>query len=134
MDLALPPVSGLVSGTQAAEPSSRARATEGAPAFAASLSSQAGSWTQAPAEVAPEAFRRFEAMVLSQFVEAMLPKDADAAYGGGLAGDMWRGLAAEKIADEVAERGGVGIARHLLRDPSAAQAETAQGATDAGGR
>jgi len=140
MDLTLPPVGGLMSEARAAEPqpSPRAAMADGAPAFAASVSPRTAFRSEAPAGVAPEAFRRFEAMVLSQFVEAMLPEQADAAYGGGLAGDMWRSLAAEKIAAEVAERGGVGIARHLLRDHYAAQglagAATAQDEPRANGR
>ena len=61
-------------------------------------------------------FRRFEAMVLQNFIETMLPRQADAAYGGGMAGDMWRGLLAEKLAGEMAQRGGIGIADRLLGD------------------
>lgn len=130
MDLAVTPVSGRAGEAQAAAPPSRAA---DAPAFTAALAPAAAARGEPPA---PEAFRRFEAMVLGQFVEAMLPKDADAAYGGGLAGDMWRGLAAEKIADEMATRGGVGIARHLLRDHYAAQGMVgpAQDASSPGAR
>ncbi len=60
-----------------------------------------------------ESFRRFEAMVLQTFIQNMLPKDADGVYGKGLAGDMWKARMSEHMADVVAERGGIGIARSL---------------------
>lgn len=61
-------------------------------------------------------FVKFEAMVLRNFVEAMLPKSAEAVYGKGLAGDMWKSMMAEQVANVVAERGGVGIADRVLGD------------------
>lgn len=61
-------------------------------------------------------FQRFEAMVLQNFIDTMLPSNADSAYGGGMAGDMWRGLLAEKLAGAMAQRGGIGIADRLLGD------------------
>lgn len=59
---------------------------------------------------------KFEAMVLQNFIETMLPSDADQVYGGGLAGDIWRSLMAEQMAGVMAERGGIGIARSMLAD------------------
>ncbi len=61
-------------------------------------------------------FVKFEAMVLRNFVEAMMPKSAEAVYGKGLAGDMWKSMMAEQVANVVAERGGVGIADRVLGD------------------
>lgn len=61
-------------------------------------------------------FKRFEAMVLQTFIQNMLPKDAEGVYGKGLAGDMWKSQMAEHIADVMAERGGIGIARSMLAD------------------
>jgi Rod binding domain-containing protein len=61
-------------------------------------------------------FKRFEAMVLQTFIQNMLPKDTEGVYGKGLAGDMWKSQLAEHIADVMAERGGIGIARSLLAD------------------
>ena len=62
----------------------------------------------------PESYKRFEAMVLQTFIQNMLPKDAGAVYGKGMAGDMWKSLLAEKVADSLAERGGIGIADRVL--------------------
>jgi Rod binding domain-containing protein len=61
-------------------------------------------------------YKRFEAMVLQTFIQNMLPKDAEGVYGKGLAGDMWKSQMAEHIADVMAERGGIGIAKSMLAD------------------
>ena len=58
-------------------------------------------------------YRRFEAMVLSGFVEQLLPKSSATLFGAGTAGQVWRSMLAERIADEVAKSGGIGIAQHL---------------------
>ncbi|WP_189363063.1 MULTISPECIES: rod-binding protein [unclassified Mesorhizobium] len=70
------------------------------------------------AEVAnPEKkFQRFEAMVLQTFIQNMMPKDTEGVYGKGLAGDMWKSQMAEQLANVMAARGGIGIARSLLAD------------------
>ncbi len=57
--------------------------------------------------------RKFEAMVLSTFVESMLPAKATAVYGKGNAGGVWRSMLAQKIGDQVAEAGGIGIAKKI---------------------
>jgi peptidoglycan hydrolase FlgJ len=70
--------------------------------------------------------QQFEAFVLRSFVETMLPKDAEAVFGSGTAGDVWKGMLAEKIGDELARSGGIGIAEQLARvHPSSAPAATA---------
>ncbi|HEY4191905.1 MAG TPA: rod-binding protein [Mesorhizobium sp.] len=61
-------------------------------------------------------FKHFEAMVLQTFIQNMMPKDTEGVYGKGLAGDMWKSQMAERIADVMAERGGIGIAKSMLAD------------------
>jgi hypothetical protein len=63
-----------------------------------------------------QTYKRFEAMVLQTFIQNMLPKDTQDVYGKGVAGDMWKSQLAERLADVVADRGGIGIARSLLAD------------------
>jgi len=77
----------------------------------------------APASKSPESFRKFEAMVLQTFIQNMLPKDGAAVYGKGMAGDMWKSLMAEKMAQVMAERGGIGIADRMLGQYDAAKAK-----------
>lgn len=64
----------------------------------------------------PDTFAKFEAMVLQTFIQSMLPKEADAVYGEGVAGEMWQSVLAEQLGNAVAEHGGIGIADRILRD------------------
>lgn len=61
----------------------------------------------------PETYRKFEAMVLQNFIKTMLP-DSDEVYGKGASGEIWKGMMAEEIAKEIAREGGIGIADKLL--------------------
>ena len=60
--------------------------------------------------------------MLQTFIQNMLPKDGAAVYGKGMAGDMWKSLLAEKVAEVMADRGGIGIADRVLGDRYAAEA------------
>ncbi len=60
-----------------------------------------------------DAFGQFEAFVLQSFVQSMLPKNATNVYGRGTAGEVWRSMLAEKIGEELARSGQVGIAQRL---------------------
>ncbi len=73
----------------------------------------AGASRAADATAGQEAFRKFEAVVLQTFVQAMLPQEASAVYGEGFAGDMWKSMMASQLADALAARGGIGIAESL---------------------
>jgi Rod binding domain-containing protein len=64
----------------------------------------------------PEAYRKFEAVVLQSFMQSMMPKDSEAVYGKGLAGDMWKSELAKQLGTVLSERGGIGIANRLLKD------------------
>ncbi|QPC85413.1 flagellar biosynthesis protein FlgJ [Mesorhizobium sp. NBSH29] len=91
----------------------------GAPYSSASASFDAGNMrgTSGNANAAvPKTFVKFEAMVLQTFVQEMLPKQTEAVYGKGMAGDMWQSLLAQQLGDVIAERGGIGIAKSLLKD------------------
>lgn len=72
--------------------------------------------------------KEFEAFVLQSFIQEMLPKNAEGVYGPGIAGDIWRSMMAEKLAFEVAERGGIGIADQV-RDTAALKGSQGLGAT-----
>ncbi|OYX13164.1 MAG: hypothetical protein B7Z15_08180 [Rhizobiales bacterium 32-66-8] len=87
--------------------------------------SQRESTTQ-PSHPAADAFRRFEAMVLSQFVQAMMPDNAAATFGSGTAGETWKSMLADKLSEQVARAGGIGLAARL------AAASNAKGEMKAG--
>lgn len=73
--------------------------------------------------VGDESFKKFEAVILEQFVQHMLPKEASAVFGEGTAGDIWKGMMAQQIGDTLSKHGGIGIAQQLqARSESADQA------------
>ncbi len=63
----------------------------------------------------PEHLRKFEAMVLQNFVKSMLPADSEEMYGKGTAGEMWRGMMADQLGTAIAKGGGIGIAESLAK-------------------
>lgn len=64
----------------------------------------------APGQDAKRAARDFEAVFLTQVVEEMLATVNVGSFGGGEAEKMWRGVLAQSVADQIADRGGIGIA------------------------
>jgi peptidoglycan hydrolase FlgJ len=58
-------------------------------------------------------YRQFEATMLKSFFDMMLPHDAKAVYGKGLAGDVWRSMLAEALATTVSNGQGIGVAKEL---------------------
>ena len=50
---------------------------------------------------------------MQTFIQSMLPKNAKHVFGKGLAGDIWRSMLAEKLANEMARSGQVGLAKRL---------------------
>ncbi|WP_173934815.1 rod-binding protein [Chelativorans sp. Marseille-P2723] len=64
----------------------------------------------------PEPSVQFEAMVLQNFLQSMLPEEGDAVFGEGLSGQMWRSLLAQELGTALAKRGGIGIAERILGD------------------
>lgn len=63
-----------------------------------------------------DAHKKFEAMVLHQFVQHMLPSDTSVIFGEGMSGDVWKGMMAQQIGDAIAKGGGIGIAEQMLAD------------------
>lgn len=62
-----------------------------------------------------KAYQQFEASILRNFVEEMLPKTAENVYGEGTAGNIWRSMQADFMSQELAKTGGIGIAATLAR-------------------
>lgn len=58
-------------------------------------------------------FVKFEAMLLQTMIEEMMPEDAEAVYGSGTAGKVWKSMLAEKVAMEIARTGSLGIAKQI---------------------
>ena len=49
---------------------------------------------RAEAKKIPESYRKFEAMVLQNFLKYMMPNDSEDVYGKGMAGDIWKSMSA----------------------------------------
>ena len=67
----------------------------------------------------PQAYRKFESMVLSSFLKSMMP-DSEEIYGKGATGEIWKGMMAEQLASEISKNGGIGIAEKLTENGSIA--------------
>lgn len=65
-------------------------------------------------------YRKFEGLVLQQFVEAMMPEKSETVYGKGNAGHIWKSMLAEQIGQQIAKAGGVGIAKMMSKAHPAA--------------
>lgn len=101
----------------------RSETAAGTPAFRHELLASTGAVPQSPAapgQSAPdpvaETYQRFEAMILQNFIGAMLPKDSEELYGKGTAGEIWKGMMAEQLGAVLAKGGGIGIADRMLAD------------------
>ncbi len=129
MDVRIASLAGLapaapVAGTPSAP---AAKAAEGAAwrdTLAAGAPVRAGKAAAADAS----ALTRFEAVVLQTFIAEMLPQDGDSVYGAGLSGDMWKSMLSEKIAEQVASNGGLGIAERIGEQLARRTARQADGA------
>lgn len=61
----------------------------------------------------PDAAQKFESFVLQSFIQEMMPDSSESVYGSGISGDFWKSMMSEKIAEQVAERGSLGIADYV---------------------
>jgi flagellar protein FlgJ len=88
--------------------------------FKAALGSAAGATAPvsprpgAPLSAAKKAQHMLESAFLTQFLDEMLPKDTPSAFGQGYAGDMWRSMLAQRVADQIAASGRLGIGDKLF--------------------
>lgn len=78
----------------------------------------------------PDSYTKFEAFVLQTFIQSMFSgeKDQDV-FGKGTSGQYWKSMLSGAIADQMAQSGGIGIAKMLRSE--AAQKEVASATTGA---
>ena len=70
----------------------------------------------APKDAAHKAAQDFEAVFLGQLSKLMFENVDQGEFSGGHGEEMFRGLLAERIGDEMARRGGVGLAPFVLNE------------------
>lgn len=78
-------------------------------------------------------YRKFEAFVLQNFIEAMLPENGEVVFGTGTAGKIWKSMLAEKMGEQVAAAGGIGIAE-MLRTSTERSLKARQQVADSDGK
>lgn len=61
----------------------------------------------------PDEYRKFEATILQNFIGSMMPSDSENVYGKGSAGEFWKSMMSEQIADSISKTGGMGIAEQM---------------------
>ncbi len=66
-------------------------------------------------------YRQFEAMALANMLQAAIPSSAGF-FGKGVAGETWKSMLIDQIANQMAKGGGVGIAEQLARSADLAGA------------
>ena len=71
-----------------------------------------------------DAAQKFEAFVLQSFIQEMMPDAQESVFGSGISGDFWKSMMAEKVAEQVAERSGLGIAEVIRAKHAAAARPT----------
>ena len=59
-----------------------------------------------------DTYKKFEAVLLQNFVESMLPKD-DESFGDAASAGIYRSMMAEQLANQIANAGGIGIAKAI---------------------
>lgn len=78
-----------------------------------------------------KAYKKFEAYLMQTFVESMLPKNTSEIYGSGTAGEIWRSMLAEHIANEMASGTALGIAESIANFKSKVNKSTTSAAGSA---
>lgn len=76
-----------------------------------------------------EAYKKFEAFMLQSFIQNMFTTDTPSVFGKGQAGEYWKSMMAESMAKEVADRGGIGVAKMLARDEEIKQGKVPETGT-----
>ena len=134
-----PPSDIVLDVAQAADPTrlqaataklARMAAGQGGEDFTATLGSATGAGLSAPGPVARAAppspfgplarrvtpalspYQKFEAVMLQNFVQNILPKDEDL-FGDAASADITRSMLAEQVANQIARSGRIGIAKMI---------------------
>lgn len=90
----------------------------------ASFATTASAATAGQTDVNP-AYRKFEAFMLQNFVQSMFTGDTQTSFGKGIAGDHWKSMMADAIAQKMTDNGGIGVADMLAAGQKRADATRA---------
>jgi peptidoglycan hydrolase FlgJ len=101
----------------------RAQATESSAIARSTSRAPVSKPNDAATDKTAATYRQFEAMALANMLEAAMPSDENF-FGKGVAGDTWKSMLIDQIANEMAKQGGVGIAEQLARSDVAGRSKT----------
>jgi peptidoglycan hydrolase FlgJ len=59
--------------------------------------------------------QQFEATVLRQMLDTMMPKDSEKLFGDSTAGPMWRSMMVDSLATALSKTGTMGIAQMIVK-------------------
>jgi Rod binding domain-containing protein len=131
-----------LSGQTARAADAATTAAETAASWSTAVRTTAANVPRATAPIAPpratdgskpdEVYVQFEAVLLQNMVENMMPKDSEAMFGSGTAGSIWKSMLAEKIAAEIARAGTVGLAKQIAAGQAAISGARAASGPKAG--
>ena len=84
-----------------------------APARAAPRGAEAGAEGASGKDLAA-GYARLEAVLLENMLNGMMGASGGSIFGSGLAGEYWKSLLAQGLAERIAQGGGLGLARSML--------------------
>jgi hypothetical protein len=77
------------------------------------------------ASTSKQVYQQFEALVLQNLFELMMPQDTEGVFGKGTAGEMWKSMLAQQIGQQVAKADGPKIfSRVFPFEPESAESRT----------
>ncbi|MDK3016717.1 rod-binding protein [Pseudodonghicola flavimaris] len=85
------------------------------PALAAGIAQQRSDETPALSAQEKETAEAFEAVFISQFVDQMMKTVDYGPAAGGQGAEIWRSFLSEAMAEQLAERGGLGLSDNIGR-------------------
>ena len=60
-----------------------------------------------------DAKRGLETLIAKMLIETMLPKESEASFGKGTAGNVWRSMMADRLAEDLTRGSGLGILKNV---------------------
>ncbi len=88
-----------------------ARAVEGQTTVVSSSARSNQTSEAAPSGL--QAVQKFEAFLLQNWLEILLPSKEGGSYGSGASGNVWRSMMAEQLGMQIARSGGLGLQKTL---------------------
>ena len=87
-----------------------------------------------PGKDAQEAAKEFEALLVSNMIDTMMGETEEGFFGGGFAGNVWKSMMAEQVANQVVKTADFGVAdtvtKYFVRDGE--EVAAVSGVNDAG--